>query len=300
MLIILLCLYLLPWSLKMTLIGFAKSGSPTRPLTNLANSLVTIIDNFEYGSNHEVAVGDLSENDHAVFQASSRIFTSHSFSVRCRLSLLLVEPRVIQRRFYSSMRFLAPRFYRVFSHYPPLVASIPNARLIYHGGSWLESSFTPQLERSSLCSLIASTKQSTEGQRLRHSIANWAKDSEIELCLLGRGYHGFDVRSDGFIPFCYSVVIENSRESGYFTEKLIDCLLCETVPIYWGDPDIAEHFDMGGIIACRNSEDIKQAILTISKEDYHSRRDSLSRNARTALKYVDRRIDVARILRAEA
>jgi hypothetical protein len=41
----------------------------------------------------------------------------------------------------------------------------------------------------------------------------------------------------------YSVAVESSSETNYFTEKLIDCLITKTIPIYWGCPNISDFFD---------------------------------------------------------
>lgn len=40
------------------------------------------------------------------------------------------------------------------------------------------------------------------------------------------------------------------RREGYFTEKLLDCFLLRTVPIYWGCPNLADFgFDDAGVVA---------------------------------------------------
>ena len=46
----------------------------------------------------------------------------------------------------------------------------------------------------------------------------------------------------------FSIVIENSIESDYFTEKLLDCFLTGTIPIYVGTKTTSEYFDTDGII----------------------------------------------------
>ena len=43
-------------------------------------------------------------------------------------------------------------------------------------------------------------------------------------------------------------VIENMREPNYFSEKLVDAVLCSTVPIYWGCPNLDRFVDPDGII----------------------------------------------------
>lgn len=41
----------------------------------------------------------------------------------------------------------------------------------------------------------------------------------------------------------YSIVVESTQEKNYFTEKLIDCLITKTIPVYWGCPNISDFFD---------------------------------------------------------
>ncbi len=48
---------------------------------------------------------------------------------------------------------------------------------------------------------------------------------------------------EGLSEYKYSIAIENSMHSGYFTEKITDCFLAGTMPFYWGCPDIKNFFD---------------------------------------------------------
>ena len=41
----------------------------------------------------------------------------------------------------------------------------------------------------------------------------------------------------------YSVSVESSSETTYFTETIIDCLITKTIPISWGCPNISDFFD---------------------------------------------------------
>lgn len=283
----------------MSAVGFAGFGHPRRQFANLSGIAVDVYRSGATGTVERTTVGELGADDHAVFPASSRIMTAVRFGVRCRVSLMLLEPRAVQGRFYTLMPLLARRFHRVFTHYPPLVARIGNARLITHGGSWLQGPVDPAAPRPARVSLIASDKTTTEGHRLRHRVAAWAVAERLDVRLLGRGYQPFDNRADGFLPYSHSVVIENSRDPGYFTEKLVDCLLCGTVPIYWGDPDIGRHFDLGGMIACRDEAEIRQAMRSATAEDFESRRAAILRNAALAREFAHIRPQMARILFAE-
>lgn len=52
----------------------------------------------------------------------------------------------------------------------------------------------------------------------------------------------------GALGSMFHLVVENVSQRDYFTEKLLDCLLTLTLPIYWGCPNLGEYFDLQGII----------------------------------------------------
>ena len=98
------------------------------------------------------------------------------------------------------------------------------------------------------------------------------------------------------MPYRYSVIIENIREPNYFTEKLVDAILCETVPIYWGCPNIDRFMDVSGMILCRDAGDIEQALHMVSPTDYQKRLPALRAIKETADAYGDLEKRAARAL----
>lgn len=52
-----------------------------------------------------------------------------------------------------------------------------------------------------------------------------------------------EYKSQGLLPYEYSIAIENSNEKNYITEKFFDCAICNTIPIYNGAPNIKEVYD---------------------------------------------------------
>ena len=79
-----------------------------------------------------------------------------------------------------------------------------------------------------------------------------------------------DAGAMGHAPYRFSVVIENSQSTGYFTEKLIDAVLCRSIPIYWGDPEISQYFDTRGMIICNSLGDFIEALNSINNETYEA------------------------------
>ena len=81
--------------------------------------------------------------------------------------------------------------------------------------------------------------------------------------------------------------MENSKHDFYFTEKLIDCFLTGTVPIYWGCPGIGKFFDTNGILSFDTLQDAHQWLQKADEIDYHSRRSAIMENFERAKSYVN-------------
>jgi len=82
------------------------------------------------------------------------------------------------------------------------------------------------------------------------------------------------------------LAIENVKINNYLTEKLIDCLITRTIPIYWGCPNIAKYFDQGGIYLVNNEQEIVDICNTLTPEDYYERITSIEYNYTECLKYI--------------
>ena len=149
-------------------------------------------------------------------------------------------------------------------------------------------------------SLIASSKRQLEGRRLRHDTASWINETGADVDLLGRAYRPIEQKEDGLAPYQFSVVIENCSEPGYFTEKLNDCLLCNTVPVYWGAPDIGDFFDVRGFVVCRDADDVKQAIASLDESDYKRLSVYAEENRQRALDYSRQEEHLAETIAREA
>lgn len=101
------------------------------------------------------------------------------------------------------------------------------------GGCWILPQDRQIYPKTKGISIIASDKKQTEGHRLRHE-AIAALKGKVDV--FGRGYNPIDYKLDALKDYKFSIVIENERTPGFFTEKLIDCILTGTIPLYWGDP----------------------------------------------------------------
>ena len=68
----------------------------------------------------------------------------------------------------------------------------------------------------------------------------------------------------------FSMAFENACHPGYTTEKLMQSFAAQTVPIYWGDPRVAETFNKEAFINCNdfpNWESVIELVKEIDQND---------------------------------
>jgi hypothetical protein len=77
-------------------------------------------------------------------------------------------------------------------------------------------------------------------------------------------------KNEAIEDYRYSIAIENSQQLNYFTEKINDCYLHLTMPIYWGCPNIGDYFPENSfyLVEMNNAKEI-QEILKKPIEEKH-------------------------------
>lgn len=133
-------------------------------------------------------------------------------------------------------------------------------------------------------SIIASAKDGMEGHKLRHALIDHFLNSD-RLDVYGiRGIGATKLHSLNHHRF--HVAIENCRRDWWFTEAIIDPMLCGTVPIFWGCPSIADFFDPAGIIQCADLDELEYAVRHVTESMYESMLPAVHRNFERAKQFV--------------
>lgn len=65
----------------------------------------------------------------------------------------------------------------------------------------------------------------------------------------------------------FTIAFENVSRSNYTTEKIIHPLLVGSIPIYWGNPDVAKLFNPKSFINCHDFGSFEEVICYIKKVD---------------------------------
>jgi hypothetical protein len=121
------------------------------------------------------------------------------------------------------------------------------------------------------------------GHRLRHEIIT-AYPNKMDV--FGNGYVGIPEKIIGHRDYMFSVVIENCKRDYWFTEKLIDCLVCGSVPIYWGCPSIGDFFNTDGFIIVDNVNEVGAALNKITPELYDEMKPHIEENFKKAKQFI--------------
>ncbi len=201
--------------------------------------------------------------------------------------LLILESSAMMPEFYEMIK--KPENYNKFSyiltHNDELVNCNPEKFKHYvFGGCWIPESDRKIYDKSKDISIIASFKRMTPCQIMRHNIIDTYGDKISGI--YGNGYKKVENKLEALKDFRYSIVVENVVSDTFFTEKIIDCFLTGTIPIYCGTRKITDYFNGAGIIPIHDMFYVKNALSNATPDFYESNLDAIKDNFERAKKYV--------------
>jgi len=187
----------------------------------------------------------------------------------------VIIPSVIDgfKRHYKE---ISQAYKYVFTHYRELYELADNFVYLPPHGYWIEK---PGIyPKTKLVSLVSSNKLYGPGHVFRLAWVDRLKD---KVDVFGRNIRTMDRKEEALQDYMFSVTIENDQYETYWTEKILDCFVSGTVPVYHGAPDLKDYFNMDGVITLTDSFDPRQ----LSAELYQSMMPAIKDNYERALKY---------------
>jgi hypothetical protein len=89
----------------------------------------------------------------------------------------------------------------------------------------------------------------------RFNISNMVDELPSIDCF---GGSGSPQRKDALVDYKFNLAIENGYTNNWITEKFYDCVLTDTIPIYFGCKNIREIYPEGGYILIENVNNVAE------------------------------------------
>jgi hypothetical protein len=175
-----------------------------------------------------------------------------------------------------------------------VINNCDNASLLLFGHTWFKpDQYIEDKVKKFEVTHLRGNLLKTYGQYLRHELLD--RQNEIVVPknfydVYGDRHNIEDARLGKeklFGNSMFGIAIENTQHNGYFTEKILDCFLQKTIPIYWGCSDITDVFNSEGIITFTSVDDAIRKINKLDEEYYWSRQSIINENYQKALQFVD-------------
>jgi hypothetical protein len=93
-----------------------------------------------------------------------------------------------------------------------------------------------------------------------------------DIDCFGKGIYEIPAKPPAIAPYCFSVAMENAARDHYFSEKLVDCILLETIPIYYGCPGIGDLLDPRGLLRFQTLPELTQILNRLTPSLYDEMR----------------------------
>ena len=140
------------------------------------------------------------------------------------------------------------------------------------------------LDKPRRLSWVTSDLDSTPGYRYRLSFLKRLRGS-MDFDLFGRGFKPVGDKWPTLAPYRYSIAFESARADYYFTEKLMDCFVAETFPLYYGSPAIGRFFppESMHILDPEDPDVLEKTREVVHSDLWRARRDAVLEAKRLVL-----------------
>lgn len=235
------------------------------------------------------------------------------------LKLYIQREADVIHKTYSYLRENIQKYDLIFCYDPTqLVAT--NVIKVIHAGTWLEPSFYESIDvqkKEYSISNLTGWKTGCFAYYLRHLLyQNQLAFKQFPITFYRSSAHIIipEIGNNPLIPkeplsskymlfekHQFSIVIENTRERNLFSEKLMDCVITKTIPIYYGCANVGEYFDTTGWIILTNEENFLQDLYNelhkLNDTYYMKYIDTVEKNYKTAVQCASKEKELIKIIK---
>jgi len=178
----------------------------------------------------------------------------------------------------------------------PKLLELPNAVNLIGDGSFVDPH--PDIKKKFGVSTVMTNRNVAPGHPLRHEIYARRKEINIPFDIYRGTWNQFEPTEDTLpmppwpnkkekvmvFDCMFHICIEGFKHDHYYSEKIIDCLITKTIPVYWGCTTISDFFNQDGIIQVDTVDDIINACNQLTPEYYDRLLPAVNDNYELGLK----------------
>jgi FkbM family methyltransferase len=208
-------------------------------------------------------VHDLPEFDGITIFTDKHIHEAKNVKSKVKIAWL-VENRETNPKLYEDiLQYVSTNDFHLILTYDDTLLKLHNKFVYYpFGGSWILPGNDGIYEKTKDVCMVLSDKRNTTGHKLRHKIVE--EISNIDY--YGSGVNKpFVYMEEILAPYKFAVVVENTKSPYYFSEKLLNCIMVGTIPIYYGASELMT-LNKSGILSFNTINELKDILN--SKHDY--------------------------------
>jgi hypothetical protein len=194
----------------------------------------------------------------------------------------IIEPPHIDSSQYLLAKKHIDNFEKIFTYSRELLEYSKKFEYVSVGMCWISEIDRKIYDKTKLVCTITSFKKMTLSHNLRHQIIK--KIANIDV--YGNGYYPIENKVDVLKDYMFSVVVENQKMDYFFSEKIIDCFMTGTIPIYYGCPSIHRFFDINGILTFDSIPQLTEIMNNLNENLYREKKSAIEKNFELAKKYI--------------
>jgi hypothetical protein len=176
-----------------------------------------------------------------------------------------------------------------------ILREFKNSVMHLQASSWVEDKeYSP---KNFNISTIVGSKMQAQGHILRQKV--WHKQSDIKIpknfyiSSFGCPLNHFDNPPlEGGKKECmfysqFHIAVENCSIKNYFSEKILDCFISKTIPVYYGCTNIEDFFNIKGIITFDKVSECIDKCNSLNEDDYEKMLPYVEENYKKAKQFLN-------------
>lgn len=217
-----------------------------------------------------------------------------------RFVFLLEPPEIVNHSNHALYGLQTNTYNYLLTHNQDLINASDKAHLFEFGTTWIKDYQFPTKEFS--ISALVGGKLMADGHYLRQEVLthrgnitvpkNFYISSHFPPRTSSLDLKVLENNKTPLFDSQFHICIENTKRLNWFTEKLIDCMITKTIPIYWGCPNIGDWFNLDGMLIVNNLEDIITISNSLTEDTYNQKLEAVKQNYEIAkgLANIDERL----------